>query len=118
MKECRIIIINEESNELLKNELIEDDLADQIAGIVEDGFIENYEECEQVCSQVTKMLDEVGISTEDHDEMIDALGDLKLVRKDIKHEYIEKLKKIKKTKGKIIKIKRKLKRTKDECACG
>lgn len=111
MKECRIIIINEESGELLKNELIEEELADQISGIVEDGFIETYEQCETICSNVTKMLDDAGIDTDNHDEMIDALGDLKLVRKEVKPEYIENLKKIKKTKGKIIRKK------KMECNC-
>lgn len=100
MKECRIIIISEETGDLLKNELIEEDLADQISGIVEDGFVDNYEECEEVCSTVAKMLDEIGISTEDHDEMIKELEDLKFVKKEVNPEYIEKLKKVKKTKGK------------------
>lgn len=116
MKEYRIIIVkDEESGELLKNELIDEELADQIAGIVEDGEVDNYEECEQVCSQVAKMLDDAGISTEDHDEMLDALGDLKLVRKEVKPEYIEKLKKIQKTKGKI--IRKQAKKKKIECSC-
>ena len=82
MKECRIIIINEETGDLLKNELIEEDLADQISGIVEDGFVDNYEECETICSTVTSMLDNIGIATEDHDEMISELEDLKLVKKE------------------------------------
>ena len=82
MKECRIIIINEETGDLLKNELIEEDLADQISGIVEDGFVENYEECELICSRVFKMLDNIGIVTEDHEEMIKELEDLKLVKKE------------------------------------
>lgn len=108
MKECRVIIINEESGELLENELIEEELADQIVGIVEDAEVDNYEECEVICSVVTKMLEEAGIEAEDHDEMIKELGGLKLVKKDVNPECI--VKKIKKTKGKI-------KRPKKECDC-
>ena len=117
MKKCRIIIIKEESDELLFKKLIDKELADQIVGIVKEGFIETYEECETICSNVSKMLDDIGISTEDHDEMIDALEDLKLVRKEVKPEHIEKLKKIRKTKGKIIKT-RKIKRKKKIESCG
>lgn len=116
MKECRILIINEESGELLKNELIEEELADQIAGIVEDGFVDNYEQCETICSNVSKMLEDAGIKADvDHEEMLDALGDLKLIRKEVKPEYIEKLKKIQKTKGKI--IRKQAKKKKIECSC-
>lgn len=120
MKECRILIIDEENGELLKNELIDEELADQIAGIVEDGEVDNYEGCEQVCSEVVSMLNEAGISTENHEEMIDALGELKLIRKKL-YESVETPKKIRKpkeTKGKIIKRKIKGKiRTVNECAC-
>lgn len=97
MKECRvIIIINEETGELLKNELIGEELADQISGIVEEGFIETYEQCETVCSNVSKMLDDAGISTEDHDEMIEELEKLKLVKKDVEDKKVIKPKKTRK----------------------
>ncbi len=118
MKECRIIIIHEESGELLKNDLIDEELADQISGILEDGYIENYEGCETICSNVSKMLEDAGIKAEGHEEMIDALEDLKLIRKEVNPKYIEKLEKIKKTKGKIIRKKRKSKKKKIEyCGC-
>ncbi len=116
MKECRIIIINEESGELLKNELIEEELADQITGIVEDGFVDTYEQCETICSNVSKMLEEAGIEADEHEEMIDALEDLKLVKKKL-FEMPKIEEKTRKTKEKVIKPRKIIRKKKIECEC-
>ncbi len=117
MKECRIIIINEESGELLKNELIEEELADQIYGVVEDGFIENYEGCETICSNISKMLEDAGIKADgDHEEMLDALEDLKLVKKKL-FEMPKIEEKTRKTKEKVIKPRKIIRKKKIECEC-
>jgi len=114
VEEVRVLIINEETQELLKNELIEEELADQIAVIIEDGFVENYEDCEVVCSAVAKMLDFIGIETENHDDMIKELEDLKLVKKDVNPESNKnKEKKIKKIKPKKLIRKKKI----ESCGC-
>jgi len=111
VEEVRVLIINEGTQELIENKLINEELADQISGIVEDGFIETYEECEIICSMVTELLDEIGISTEDHDEMIKELKDLKLVKKDVNPESNKK--KIKKIKPKKLIRKKKI----EMCEC-
>jgi len=106
----RVLIINEETQELIENKLINEELADQISGIVEDGFIETYEECEIVCSTVAEMLDDAGIDTDGHDDMLKELEDLKLVKKDVNPESNKK--KIKKIKPKKL-IKKKI----EMCGC-
>ena len=115
----RVLIINEETQELIENKLINEELADQISGIVEDGFIETYEECEIVCSTVAEMLDDAGIDTDGHDDMLKVLKDLKLVKKDVNTESNKTKKPIKTKEKKIKKIKpKKLVRKKKIEMCG
>lgn len=82
VSECRIVVINEETEELIINELINEELADDIVEMVEEGEVETFEECANVCDKVSEMLSEAGIETEDHDEMIAGLDGLKLVKKE------------------------------------
>jgi len=82
-EEYRIIIIDEENGELLTNELIDEELSEQITGIVEDGEIDNYEECETVCSEVLSMLEKIGIDTDgDHDLILKELKKMMFVKKE------------------------------------
>ena len=67
----RQIIIDEENQELLKNELFDEEYED-----------ESCEECEEVCSRVSDMLEDVGIITNDHECMLEALENMKLVKKE------------------------------------
>ena len=67
----RQIIIDEDNGELLKNETFDEEYED-----------ESCEGCEEICGRVSEMLEEAGIETEDHDEMLEALEGMKLVKKD------------------------------------
>ncbi len=109
--EYRIIIIDEENGELLTNQVVDEEDGERLAAIVENGFEDDdcscssdYSECERVCGQVVLMLEDAGIDTDNHDEMIEQLEYMKLVKKEVKPEY----KSVKKTKGKIEKVEKKV----------
>lgn len=106
MSEYRVILIDEENGDLLTNELIDGELVSRIAEIIENGYEGEGSECERVCSQVSFMLEEAGVDTDNHDEMIEELEDMVLVKKSKKPE-----KKVEPEK-KGIKIKRKIKKNK------
>ncbi len=67
----RMIIIDEENDELLKNEVFDEEYED-----------ESCEGCEEVCDKVSEMLMDAGIETDDHEEMIEALDGMRLVKKE------------------------------------
>lgn len=93
--ECRVVVIDEENEDLLISKSVDEELADQIVGIVEDGEIDNYEECEQVCSQVVRMLEDIGINCDgDHDKIMKELKSTVLIKK----EVVSKVRKIKRKK--------------------
>lgn len=106
--EYRIILIDEENGDLLTNQLIDEEVAERMAAIVECGFEGEGSECERVCSQVASMLEDAGIDTDNHDEMIEELEDMVLVKKSRKPEKkIEKYekkpeKKVEKPKRRIV----------------
>ena len=99
---CKVLVIDEDNN------VIAEDVSEEVAAEIV-SRIENEDDCgcessgcEEICEYMTKMLAEIGIETEDHDEMIKELEDLKLVKKDVNTES-NKTKKLIKTKEKKIK---------------
>jgi len=80
----RIIIIDEDTEELVRNqEVVDSEEIDQIEKILDEGVIETHDECESVCDVVSEMLSEVGEDgTSDHDTMISTLEEYKLVKKE------------------------------------
>ena len=96
----KVLIIDEENGVECVD--VSEEISSEISEIINTGEECSCESsgCEEVCEAVDCMLQDIGINTDNHDEMIDVLGDLKLVRKEVNPEYIEKLNKIKKLKEK------------------
>ncbi len=114
--EYRVIIIDEENRDLLTNQLIDEEIAERMAAIVECGSeVEDGSEgeiakgCERVCSQVASMLEDADINTDNHDEMIEELKDMVLVKL-AKVKKPEKIKKIVEKKKDDVKTKLKIRK--------
>lgn len=82
----RIIIIDEDTEELVRNqEVVDSEEIEQIEKILDEGVIETHDECEEVCDVVSTMIMEAGrsdVNLNDHDEMISVLEDMILVNKE------------------------------------
>lgn len=81
----RVIVMDESDEDetvlMLNGEVDEEEIVDSIVELVEEGEIETFEECSTVCNRISEMLEEAGIKAEDHDDMIEALENLKLIKK-------------------------------------
>ena len=85
MSEFRVIIIDEENEELIKNEMIDEELVEALSEMIDGEDIESCEceGCEEVCNRISEMLfQETGIEMDDHDSMLQALEGLRLVKKE------------------------------------
>lgn len=89
----RVIVIDESDEDehvLMLNEEVEEDVADAVVEMVEEGEIETFEDCSTVCNCITEMLKEAGVAAEDHDAMIEELEGMRLVKKVVEGEKEEK----------------------------
>jgi len=85
MMECRVLVINEETEEVMKNERIDEEFAQSIVDMIDCGDDNESCECggcEEVCNWVGGMLEEAGIDECDHEEMLEALEGMRLVKKE------------------------------------